>query len=417
MANKSQNNPDLIKQVLEDVSKIKDIANRLSEVGTEGEELFKTSLNEQIETALTGFTGSDQLVEQISSGEPPSVTVLNVEAFTKCQDSVTEWLGEWNKESAKAAVGLYLLMGEKFELSAAELEESCTVAELFDYAGEGADLKTKYTKKMRENLPDTIFCGEGRTIPVTNKIEAINAFLLAPKESDSILEKINEKAANYGVFSEGEKVVLAPIIIEGKTPFLPIKISSVEEAKTGLENLDLIAKAYGLTKEDKTSVQNFIQEAIDKGGEFFERATPLLEYESDFTDPLKLGKEFLFEYFVRHEFADSSKELLAQIVGMVRKEKVSLETIQEAGKPYNVFGVTVLKSLLTAPVTDSGKTESNPPEQTTPVSLEHVDNPISVTEEEKPSSTEAKKGQEAIRTAELFVKRSADKKPPTRRTK
>jgi len=417
MANKSQNNPELIKQVLEDVSKIKDIANKLSEVGDEGEELFKTSLNEQINSAITEFTGSDQLIEQISGGEPPSATVLNIEAFTKCQDSVTEWLGEWNKESAKAAVGLYLLMGEKFELSAEELETKCTVGELFNYEGEGADLETKYTKKVREGLPDTVFCGEGKTIPVTDKVEAINAFLLAPKESDSILESISEKAANFGVFSEGDKVVFAPIIIEGSTPFLPIKISSVDEAKENLENLDLIAKSYGLSKEDRTSVQTFIQEAIDRGEEYFNRTSPLLEYESDFSNPLRLGNEFLFEYFKRHEFSDPSKEYLAQIVGMVRKEKVSLETIQEAGKPYNVFGVSVLKSLLLAPVEDSSKNESTPQEQSTPGSLEHVDNPIPISTEEEKPSVDVKKGQEAIRTAELFVKRSADKKPPTRRNK
>lgn len=409
MANKTHLS-EKVKESLLNLSLLPAIKEKLSSDDS-ALEVFTAELNKRIDEEVSTFTAADETISLLIKGEEPKAQVLNKEAFIACQDEAVAYTGEWNEETAKLAIASYLVKGEKFELSAEALSRVCTAEELYNIPSDNefASLETPYSVSQRESLPEEIFCGPNRTFPVTNRAEALAAIKLSALQTEeSVIGKIEEAAANFGVFLDKNSAtaILAPIILEGKGNYLPIKITNKESAQLSLDNLDHLSKAYGFAEEVKKSVKQFIEECISHCETLFDNTTPLFKYEEDFSAPIKLGSDFLFEYFVRHEHNDPSREYLAQIVGLVRKEKMDIESIKAAGEPYSVFGTSVLKTLLKAPVEAVAPADSKMEADPSTAAIEQIDNPLS-SDEATPSET--KRVEESVKPGDFFVRPSARK--------
>lgn len=280
----------------------------------------------------------------------------------KCQDEAVAALGgEWNEASASLAVASYLIRGGVLEATEEEGNKPVLFSELYglDEADPLAATEAKLTTKQRSTLPGGVFCGPNRSFPVPDKVHAVQALRLlgrykGPGDKEQIKQCILRKAAKFGVGGkESAELTYFPIEItvgtdENSKSHYPIEIKSLEDAKEAQDNLETICSIYGLEDGVKAEISKFIVEIVENAEFFFgtEAEIPLLENDKEFTSPINLGSEFLLEYFVRHESKNDSNALLAQLVGLARKEGIGLEKMETAGKAYSMFGSSVLRKLL-----------------------------------------------------------------------
>ena len=303
------------------------------------------------------------LIEALLKGETTDEAKVNdAELMQKCQDEAMGISNEWDETTAKLAVASYLTRGGTIETSEEEANKLVTLGELYNLK-EGAewfDKESTISNKQRKTLPDTIFCGENKTYPVTDKASAVRALKLSEslegETKDAVRKAVFEAANQFGLIAKEDSFVHTPIMIqtvdsknEGLT-FTPIQIKTVDDAKEALESLPSVQKAYGLEESAVTTVTEFLNDLIANEKHLFDNAefSPLLEGDNKTSKPLILGNEFLMSYFTKHEFQNDEQTTLAKFVGLVRKEGMTLEKLEEAGKPYQVFGSTVLKHLLTS---------------------------------------------------------------------
>lgn len=290
----------------------------------------------------------DNLVNDLHEGnELKDYNISDIEAFTKLQDVATEYIGEWNQETASFAVSMYLENGGKLNVIPLVDEEDTelTLGSLYllDESDENYNVEAKLSTKSRDALSDSSFCGPNRSFPVHDKAHAVAALRLLGRYKGGDKEKIraciHKKAKKYGVGSgESDEIVLYPFIVESNDQnYVPLlTIRSVEELDNFIENISTFAECYGLTDELKDS----FAENMSKAGDSFTELLP-----SSDNCVIEMGRENLVHYVLASETNDERIDLVT-LVGLVRKGKLNKEDLKSAFEAYNVFGTSVLRKFL-----------------------------------------------------------------------
>jgi hypothetical protein len=367
-----------IVECLKSLKSIKDAKEKIKAISEESLTEFETSLNTEVNETCKGYA---DLIAELVAGKESNKNMTDVDLFSKLQDESMELNDDnWDESTAKLFLASYLKNGGKIEVPTDKLEEKVLIKDLYNLeeSNEFASTESYLTNQQRQNLPDTVFLGENKTIPITNKVDVLNYLFLQGKSEENVssdlIKKVESVALDYGVLQEvGEavdgkfttKIYHCPITVlnkESNQVFFPIKIENEEEAKEALELLETISVSYNFSETQKKQVQDFIEEVINEKEFLFNKA-PLFNLEKKFTANLTLGTEFLFNSFVKAESNVELKSILSKLVGIARRNEISLEALEEAGKAYSIFGVRVLKKLLstpTVPKTESAKVEMIP---------------------------------------------------------
>lgn len=378
---------NLVAECLKALPKVPEIRERLKE-DAEASAQFESSLTEAVEASLT-TPEAIEAAGALAKGEKPQSEVLDEALMGACQDEALALHGEWTEAASQMAVAAYVSRGGAIEPGEEALNRACTFGELYGLGeddplyGAEADLSAR----QRRGLPEGVFCGPNRSFPVNDRAHAVAALRLlgrykGPGDKEAIRRCIVRKASKFGVGpaakGESEIPTLAPIVVqasENSDVFFPILVDGAESAREALANLQEVAEAYGLDDERKAQVEAFLKECEEKAGAYFGDPGPSL-FDFEHAPPLELGGDFLLGYFVRHEGKDDLKENLARLVGLVRKKGVSLADADEAAKPYGVFGNSVLRKLLVAPVDTAESTTEGSADGEGKTPIQQIPNPI-----------------------------------------
>jgi hypothetical protein len=280
-----------------------------------------------------------------------------MEEFKKAQDHAMELMGEMNEATAKLAIHLYKSADENFSIEKdIDPETKVTVGELYaplNLADSVKETELSLTVGEYKELPDEVFIGEGRTLPVANLESAM--FLVSlidtiEETNEDLKKKVAKAALKYGL-SYGETVEFVPLLV------LEHKLISFETAGEEVnKKIDAFASAYGLDEDTVEGAKNFVtfvntlQEAED--------LAPLVSYEENESGmPTVLDNDFLLSYFKQNE-EGANRDFLAALVGVVRANKISKEEIDKASKAYSALSTKVLENLLKEGV-PTGEREDN----------------------------------------------------------
>lgn len=414
----------------EKLAEIKEAIAASETAGPDQAELFLALLKEAIGEVLLDHLTEDEakdIVAKLAAAEETEQKIVDPDLMAKVQDEAVALVGDWNEEAAALAVSAYLLGGGEFESPEEVLNEAVTVGSLFGLEAEDPmfSVEAKLTTKQRKSLPDSAYCGPGRSFPVNDKAHAVAALRMidrykGPGDKEKIRACIMRRASKFGVGGKESAVVFTPILIEADgSLYTPLVIESAEAAKQALTHLAEMVEAYGLSEEEAGKVETFLQECVDLEATLFgEDEAPLFAHEGDFAQPLVLGPKFLLEYFTKHDATSSERETLAALVGLIRKEGVTQEAVEKSKLAYGGFGVAVLKKLLTAPAPTASTSEAEETPDPEPEQIETIPDPT--TPEEPQGKTEARdqKPAKRPRVMEAFKKRRtpAQAAPTTKET-
>ena len=359
-----------------------------------------TQFEEALSTGVADLCASSsfitpEMIEALVAGEEPvKVKITQTELFIACQDEAMNVSDkEWTESTVKLALASYLSKGGVLEPSEAEGEVLVTIGELFGLDSEDLAFakESKLNTRSRNNLPEAVFCGPNRSFPVHDKEHAVAALKLIERytgagDKSEIRNNILAKAKKFGVNAgeSADSLFYTPIFItvvkDGASENYPAaNITDKAQAETMLENISALTEKYHLTTENTEALTVFLTDLIENSEFYFTtgESVPLLNNEKELPSPLCLSNEFLLEYFLRHENNKETNTLLAQIVGLVRKEGISLERIEAAGKPYSIFGTTVLQKLLTTPIkADTSENVPNTGAEDGAEKVGTIDNPV-----------------------------------------
>jgi len=377
---------NLIEDCVGSLDKLKGVKAGLEKEGKEILTQFETAFNAKVNEFCVEKSTQSVIDALAKTEESTEAKIMDPDLMIKCQDEAMDAMeGEWNADTAKLAVASYLKNGGVLESSEEEANKKLTFGELYNLAStdESFNTEVEFTVKQRQALTTEAFCGPNKSFPVINKLSAVQALEMLEKQTEEtakpIKEAIFEKSKQFGLVEKDGSFAHAPIFIDTvndkkeSLQYTPLLIETVEDAKNALENLPLLCKTYGLTDAAKTSVETFLTELVENEKSLFktEEFIPLLQSEKELSKPIELGNEFLMAYFTRHEYKNDEQAMLAKLVGLIRKEGLTLEKLEECGKPYTVFGATVLRKLLTeAPKqtpTDEGSNATKVDPVTSPV--------------------------------------------------
>lgn len=288
--------------------------------------------------------------------------VEDLEAFKALQDKAVELCEDFTWEAAYLAVNAY-------EGNISNPDDLVLLSELYNI--EDLEGESKLSTKSRDALPDSAFCGPGRSFPVADKAHAVAALRLIGRykgdDKDKILACIKRKAKKFGVGSENDNLVHYPIVIEDLDLSFET-VSSKEDAVALLESVDTISEAYSFTDEQKESFKTFL-EAYVEDADALASDSPLLECKD--TSPVTLPISYFVDRF--KESQDQIKKYLVPLAGLVRKLKIDKETFDSAEKAYSVFGTAVLNKFI-----ENLPTKTEEPVESAPI--ETITNPVAATE-------------------------------------
>ena len=379
-----------INDCLKHPAKLGEILSTIESEGAELKDAFVAELETYVKEKCADVNIESLIKDLVKGEEISDETVSDVDLFIKCQEGVLASYGAWDEATAPIAVASYIENGGSFSFQEDKLAEKVTYGELYslDESHDLFKVESTVSNKQRAELPQGAFGGAERTFPIYNAESALLALKLASDEDTKNFAV--EALSEYG-FEVGESLSVHPIVIkvnEGQVKSLfPI---TDNESLTELEsNLESILDTFKLSESQKGEVKLFLENVKSNFDFIFtkEATAPLLETERKFSNPLQLGAEFLFEYFVNNELKTESNEDLAKVVGLLRKKLVSKEQVENSAKGYKVFSRSVLERLysqsLTEAAAEADETEEPPIEVSTSATGITVDSEADqVTEDE-----------------------------------
>lgn len=364
-------------------------------------------LQEAIKTFIDKFIAEHEVsgtildvVESLSTGSTQDVDkiVKNTEAFSHIQENVLKVFGgEWNEFTSAVSLVSYLL--EYGEVPAQEGEETASTEEQTNLGEEtqqaetGVDTKeeegtdteedvslklgdifaieeaefaqkeAKLTKAQRDRLPDSAFCGPGRSFPAHDRAHVIAGLRLLgrSKFSDSTKAKIRacllRKGRRFGVGTEADGLAFHLCMLnDGEKDYPMIFVTSREQLQEVKGVLESIKKDLLLSEAQYEALEIYI-DSLDQdmklleaeSDETFVEAFLSLEERAEETVPIEFGPRHMAELILSKEYDADVKKYLTTLVGLKKKFNISKEEIEESGSKYRVFGVTVLEHLLSAP--------------------------------------------------------------------
>jgi len=375
---------DKIKECLKHLQDLPDIKAKLAE--SEGNaELFTEMLCETVTEQTKDY--SSELIQELAKGNPVDLQVEDLEEFKTLQDQATAFYGEWNEAAARLAIASYLETGKKLNLYE-DGNAVLTFGELFGLEAEDPiySIEAKLTKKQRDELPASAFCGPNRSFPVADRAHAIAALRLidtykGPGDKDAIKACVVKKAAKFGVgpkATKGESTGLVdfyPAVVEGKDEHLPLFVYLGKDTA--------IPEGYNFSDEQKEELTNYMAQVetlaeLANSNEFASAA--LFEEKEAAIAPLFLKEEFLFDYFKANEFSEKEDRVyLQQLVAITRKNKITKKELTEAASLYDWCGNKVLADLLERLPLDKVEEESTEevtPEEQTQQQTTVIPNPV-----------------------------------------
>jgi len=322
-----------IKEALKDISKLTAIKADGSIDAAEFDAKLKEAIGSIInENYLTDFTAL--LVK--ADGTEGEVKAKNTELFSSCQNEAINFYGDWNEEAVGHAVVSYLEQEGAFD-GVKVPEVFVTYGELYSLKPEDELFKKESTMtvSVRKELADDKFAGPGKIFPITDTKHFLISRKLSARSTDKSVENL-------------DMPINSPILLEDGTPIKTL--NSVEDVDKLLEEKELYKESYSLSDEDMAKFTKFLENFKENSEIYFgEDINPLLNYSGEIPEPVILGKEFLYNYFVKHELVDS-REYLLPLVSIVRSKKVTQTELENASKGYQVFSNSVLEKLLKKPI-------------------------------------------------------------------
>ncbi len=348
-----------IKECLTSIEKLPEIVAKAAE-----ENIHSSTIeNELLDAAVAILTskGLLNIPKELIGGEC-SIKILDEEAFKTAQKAVMEsFLGEWQESDATIALAAYVESGGQFE---GEPTVQLTLGELYglEESDELYTVEAKLNTAQRNKLPDSAFCGPNRSFPVNDRAHAVAALRLigrykGPGDKSKIRACVVRKAAKFGVGPNAKKEALdiLPVVFQlGESVFVPYRLESKEDLETFLAEAGTVATALNLDDSTQEQLKKFLDFCLESEKLLFdEDLAALYESEDVECDPVTLGPEDVQGFF---EANKAEEDYLLPFVATVRKLNIEKHQIEEAQKAYQFFDKSVLRCLLSKPLSGAKST-------------------------------------------------------------